>query len=233
MVANSVGPKNIKSNTSPYVVVGLGNPGTKYDRTRHNVGFAVVDVLSQLIDELAGREVPTRARVISADVVKGSTVSNQLSNKGDYAFRKYRIGSHQVFLFKPLTYMNRSGEPLSEFLRFQKVPLDNLVVIHDEIDLPLGSVRIKQGGGEGGHNGLRSISQMCGGKQYIRVRVGVGKPDPVERAFQGSDGVARWVLSTFSVDEQDTLVESIATAVSAVFDVIQAGTSHAQNRHNC
>lgn len=233
MVANSVGPKSFTSNTSPYVVVGLGNPGAKYDRTRHNVGFAVVDVLSHLIDGLGVGEAPSQARVVSADVVRGSTLSNPLVTKGDYAFRKCQVGTDQVFLFKPLTYMNRSGEPLSEFLRFQKVPLENLVVIHDEIDLPLGSVRIKQGGGEGGHNGLRSISQRCGGKQYVRVRVGVGKPDPGERAFQGPDGVARWVLSTFSVDEQDHLVESITTSVFAVLDLIQVGTSQAQNKHNC
>lgn len=215
-----------------YVIVGLGNPGEKYAGTRHNIGFTVVDVLSE-IATTREVELTESAKAISAQVVAGQKVGAGFVPKSDCSLAKVVVDSCEILLVKPMTFMNRSGEPVADLLRFRKIGLDRLVVIHDEIDLPLGAVRIKKGGGEGGHNGLRSISQMCGGRDYIRIRVGVGKPDGDTPAFQGEDGIARWVLSRFSRDEESHVVKSVGVAALASIGVVRKGVSHSQNRYNC
>lgn len=215
-----------------YVIVGLGNPGDKYEGTRHNIGFAVVDVLSQIGTAGEG-ELSKTVNAVSADVVAGQSLGVGFAPKGDCSLARITVDSREILLVKPMTFMNRSGEPVSDLLRFRKIGLNRLVVIHDEIDLPLGAVRIKKGGGEGGHNGLRSISQMCGGRDYVRVRVGVGKPDDGSPAFQGDDGIARWVLSRFSRGEESHVVKSVAVAALASVGIVRKGVSHAQNRYNC
>ncbi|MCP5362111.1 MAG: aminoacyl-tRNA hydrolase [Hyphomicrobiales bacterium] len=157
------------------LLVGLGNPGEEYANTRHNAGFMAVDAIASAYDFPEFRE----------------KYSGLLSEK--------EINGVKVRLFKPQAYMNRSGNPVQRLMAFYKVPLSELVVIHDDIDLALGKVRIKTGGGAGGHNGLRDLDMQVG-KEYRRIRIGVGHPG------------ARWevrdyVLQAFAQEESATLVD--------------------------
>lgn len=155
--------------------VGLGNPGSQYENTRHNIGFRVID---KLVDDFAARDI------------------SKTSFQG-----KLNRASNSLFL-KPTTFMNLSGKSLQAVKHFYKVELDEVIVIHDDIDLPFGAVRFKRGGGHGGHNGLKSIDAHIT-KEYLRVRVGVGKP---EHKSQVSD----YVLHAFSDEEAKALDKLIA-----------------------
>ncbi|CAA6818843.1 MAG: Peptidyl-tRNA hydrolase (EC [uncultured Sulfurovum sp.] len=160
--------------------VGLGNPGSKYENTRHNIGFKVVDALANSLN----------ARDISKNSFRGILSRNTSS----------------LFL-KPTTFMNLSGDSVQAVKHFFKIELENIIVIHDDIDLPFGAVRFKKGGGHGGHNGLKSIDAQLT-KEYIRVRVGVGKPEHQSQ-------VADYVLHDFSKEELtqiDKLIEHIVLA---------------------
>jgi len=180
------------------LVVGLGNPGSRYEGTRHNVGFAVVDHLGSGADPFS-----TRFHGLFS------------------TFRVAGSGDGKVALLKPQTFMNRSGQSVRAAMDFYKVSIDDLLVIHDELDLPLGTVRLKQGGGEAGHNGLRSISQHVGGQGYARLRVGIGRPPP---DFRG--GVADFVLQAFppeaSGDLTSVIEQSARVVHSLATDPIQA-----------
>jgi PTH1 family peptidyl-tRNA hydrolase len=160
--------------------VGLGNPGSQYENTRHNIGFKVID---KLVDDCAIKGLPAR------DISKTS-----------FQGKLYRA-ANSLFL-KPTTFMNLSGKSVQPVKDFFKVELEDIIVIHDDIDLPFGAVRFKRGGGHGGHNGLRSLDAHIT-KEYLRVRVGVGKP---ERKSQVSD----YVLHDFSQDEVPMLETLIA-----------------------
>ncbi len=160
--------------------VGLGNPGSQYEKTRHNIGFRVID---KLVDDLSARDI----------------------SKTSFHGKLYRT-SNSLFL-KPTTFMNLSGKSLQPVKHFFKVELEDIIVIHDDIDIPFGAVRFKKGGGHGGHNGLKSLDTYIT-KEYLRVRVGVGKP---EHKSQVSD----YVLHDFSDDEikmLDKLIEHVAKA---------------------
>ncbi|NMC61531.1 MAG: aminoacyl-tRNA hydrolase, partial [SAR324 cluster bacterium] len=146
------------------VIAGLGNPGSRYCGTRHNVGFEIVDALHQRCEH--GRESDLTATCWR---VKKEGEEAELGMKGE-----------TFHVFKPLTFMNLSGQAVGAFLRYYKYDANELLVVHDDIDLPLGTLRIKLGGGEAGHNGLRSISENLGTKDYYRLRIGVGKPEHSE-----------------------------------------------------
>jgi len=164
--------------------VGLGNPGSQYESTRHNIGFKVID---KLVDDSNARDI----------------------SKTSFQGKLYRSAS-SLFL-KPTTFMNLSGKSLQTVKNFFKIELEDVIVIHDDIDLPFGAVRFKKGGGHGGHNGLRSIDSHIT-KEYLRVRIGVGKP---EHKSQVSD----YVLHDFSEDEVqilDQLINHIAKACKAI-----------------
>jgi PTH1 family peptidyl-tRNA hydrolase len=182
------------------VVAGLGNPGAEYEGTRHNVGFAVADVL-------AGR---VGAR-FSAHRKTGSDVAEG------------RLAGRKAYLVKPRGYMNLSGGPVANALRFFSVPADDLVVVHDDLDLEFGVVRLKRGGGEGGHNGLRSISKSLGTKDYLRVRFGIGRPP-------GRQDPADYVLKRWSSTERRELDVSLELAADAVEALLTEGLEAAQNR---
>src|SRR6478752_374704 len=182
------------------LVVGLGNPGPQYERTRHNVGFLVADVLAE---RGGGR--------FSAHKKTGSDLLTA------------RLDGRQVLLAKPRTYMNESGRPVAALARFFSVGVDEVVVIHDDIDLDFGVVRLKQGGGEGGHNGLRSVSSALTSKEYLRVRVGVGRPP-------GRMDAAAYVLKPFSAAERKELPLVFEQAADAVELLLQVGLEAAQNR---
>jgi PTH1 family peptidyl-tRNA hydrolase len=191
-----------------WLVVGLGNPGPAYAGTRHNAGFLVVDLLA---DRLGARFKAHKGR---ADVVEG-VVGGPSS----------RAASARVVLAKPKTYMNESGGPVASLRDFFKVPLERIVVVHDEIDLPFGALRLKAGGGDGGHNGLRSVTKSLGGPDYARVRVGVGRPP-------GRMDPAVYVLKPFSAAERRELPFHVDRAADAVEAVLEVGLDRAQNTFN-
>ena len=183
------------------IIVGLGNPGKKYERTRHNAGFLVVDAL---------------ARSLRFD----------LSQEKYHALvGKARIGHEEVLLAKPQTYMNESGRSVGSIMRYTSAAASDLIVVHDELDLPPGTVRVKSGGGHGGHNGLRSIIDHLGSPDFIRVRVGVGRPSP------GRDA-ADHVLSPFSQEERASAEQSFERAAEAVASIIVNGLTKAMNDFN-
>lgn len=189
----------------PWLVVGLGNPGPGYAGNRHNVGFMVADLLA----ERAGGRFKvhkSRAHVVEA----------RLGPPGPL--------SRRIVLAKPMSYMNLSGGPVSALAGFYKIPLDRLVVVHDELDLEYGTLRLKLGGGDNGHNGLRSLSKALG-REYLRVRFGVGRPP-------GRMDVADYVLKDFSATERKDLDYFVDRAADAVEALVTEGLARAQNTYN-
>jgi peptidyl-tRNA hydrolase, PTH1 family len=188
----------------PQLVVGLGNPGPAYRGNRHNVGFLVLDLLAERV---GGRFSKHKAR---ADVVEG------------------RLGlppAPRVVLAEPRSYMNESGGPVAGLCGFYKIPVERLVVVHDELDLPYGSLRLKRGGGDNGHNGLRSITRSLGSREYLRVRFGIGRPP-------GRMDPADYVLRDFSAAERKDLDFHLDRAADAVETLVRDGLESAQNRYN-
>ncbi len=184
---------------APWMVVGLGNPGPQHARNRHNVGQMVAD---RLADQIGGRFTVQRGQ---AEVMEG-----RLPSAGG------GLPGPRVVLVKPTSFMNVSGGPVSGVLRFFRIPLDRLLVIHDDLDLDFGQLRLKQSGGEGGHNGLRSISQSLGTRDYARLRVGIGRPP-------GRQDPADYVLRDFSSAERAELDLVLAEAADEVARVVEQG----------
>jgi peptidyl-tRNA hydrolase, PTH1 family len=184
----------------PALVVGLGNPGPDYAPTRHNVGFRVVELLAARAG--GGRFSKHRS---NADVLEG------------------RLAGRRVALAKPRSFMNVSGGPVAGLVKYFSVPVEDLIVIHDDLDLGFGVIRLKRGGGEGGHNGLRSISQSLGTKDYLRVRVGIGRPP-------GRQDPADFVLKRFSATEAKELDLAVDLAADAAEALLTDGLIPAQNR---
>jgi len=190
----------------PWLVVGLGNPGTEYAKNRHNVGFMIVDVIAGRTGARFGRH-----RKAVAQVAEG----------------RLGVGADppRLVLAKPMTYMNLSGGPVAALRQFYKVPLEQVVVVYDELDLPYGTLRLKQSGGEGGHNGLRSVSKSLGAKDYLRVRFGIGRPP-------GRQDPADYVLSDFSAMERKELDFLVDRAADATEALIERGLEWSQNTYH-
>lgn len=188
-----------------YAVIGLGNPGSRYEATRHNIGQHVVQELVRRLGTTLSAHKQSNTRAASARLaIPGQT-------------------GEQVILAITNSYMNVSGGPVSALLNYFKVPPTDLLVVHDELDLPFGTLKLKRGGGEGGHNGLKSISQSVGTKDYIRLRVGIGRPP-------GRQDPAKYVLSDFSTAERKELDQLIDRAADAVTDVLEQGLEKATLR---
>jgi PTH1 family peptidyl-tRNA hydrolase len=190
----------------PWLVVGLGNPGPEYARNRHNVGFMIVDLLADRSRVRFGRH--RRAAALVAEARLGL---------GDAAPR--------LVLAKPLSFMNLAGGPVAALSQFYKIPVGRIVAVHDELDLPYGQLRLKIGGGEGGHNGLRSMSRSLGSKDYLRVRFGIGRPP-------GRQDPADFVLGDFSAGERKELDFLVDRAADAVEAVITKGLEWTQNAYH-
>lgn len=185
-----------------WLVVGLGNPGPKYDWTRHNMGFLV-------IDELAERE------KIPVQKLKFKALTNTAV-----------IGDQSVLLMKPTTYMNLSGGAVGEAARFYKIPPERILVISDDVALPQGKLRIRRSGSAGGHNGLKDIIAHLGGDGFPRIKVGVGgKPHP-------DSDMADWVLGKFTGQDKKTMEEAIHRAADAVEELLKNGVDQAMSRFN-
>ena len=187
-----------------FVVVGLGNPGPRYAATRHNLGYRVVSLLA---DRMAGRFKVLKMPSARVEVVEG------------------RLAGRPVVLVRPLAYMNDSGGPVAGVARYYKVPPEQVVIVHDELDLPFGSMRLKRGGGDAGHNGLRSITAALGSSEYNRVRVGIGRPP-------GRTSGADYVLREFAAAERAELPYEIDRAADAVETLLGDGLEAAQNDYN-
>ncbi|CAM3981688.1 aminoacyl-tRNA hydrolase [Smaragdicoccus niigatensis] len=185
---------------SPALVVGLGNPGPQYERTRHNVGQMVVDVLAARVG--SGFRIHKKS---GADVVEA------------------RLGSTKIVLAKPRTFMNVSGRQIGPLANFFGIPAENVIVIHDELDLEFGTIRLKRGGGEGGHNGLKSLTAALSTRDYLRVRFGIGRPP-------GRQDPADFVLKPFSSVEQKELAVLVEHAADAAEQLLELGLEAAQNR---
>jgi len=185
----------------PFLVVGLGNPGPSYAGNRHNVGAMV-------LDELAARA--------------GVKLSAGRGKRARTLIGEGRLAGRRVVLARPTSYMNESGGPVRGLLDYHSIPPTDLVVLHDELDIPFAGVRLKRGGGEGGHNGLRSITRSTGTKDYLRVRVGIGRPP-------GRQDPADFVLKDFSATERKELDLLVAEAADATEELLALGLEAAQN----
>ncbi len=184
-----------------YVIAGLGNPGKEYEETRHNMGYKAIDVLS------SNENIEVRR------------------SKFHSLFGRGTIAGKKVILVKPETYMNRSGIAVREAAMYFDVAPENLIVIYDDIDLPAGSIRIRKSGGPGTHNGMKSVVQELGTKDFIRIRIGVGA------AESGEDLVDR-VIGKVPEAEKKLLQQAAAEAADAARDIIAIGVDNAMNRHN-
>ncbi|MBS1691013.1 MAG: aminoacyl-tRNA hydrolase [Actinobacteria bacterium] len=185
--------------SEPLLVVGLGNPGPNYASTRHNIGFMVADILAGRIG--SAFKVHKRS---GAEIVTG------------------RLGGHPVVLAKPRVYMNESGRQVGPLAKFYSVPPAGVVVIHDELDIDFGRIRLKFGGGAAGHNGLRSVASALGSNDFARVRIGIGRPP-------GQKSGATFVLENFSSAERPEVPTICEQAADATEMLIQHGLEPAQN----
>ena len=183
------------------IIAGLGNPGTEYAHTKHNVGFMLVDVLAEKLGAASWKE--------------------------DFfsALTEVRIGGEKVFLVKPLTYMNNSGEALGPMLSYYKLDVDDLVVVHDDMDIPAGMVRIRRKGSSGGHNGIKSIIAHVGSEDFARVRIGIGRPP-------AGWTVIHHVLAPFSTEDAPKIRAAIDYLLPAVESIVTDGVDFAMNRYN-
>lgn len=184
-----------------WLIVGLGNPGAKYEATRHNVGQMAVDVLA---DRLGARFSPHKT---------GSRVAEG----------RLRPGGPKLVLAKSNGYMNTSGGPVSSLAKYFGIPADRVIVLHDELDLPFDSLKLKQGGGHGGHNGLRDIAKALSTPDFLRVRIGIGRPP-------GRQDPADFVLRPFASEERDSLAVLLEDAADATQSLVEDGLLAAQQR---
>ena len=194
------------SDSNLKLIAGLGNPGTDYAQTRHNIGFLVVEALAA-----------------AACLALNKT-------RFESAYVKGKIKGRDVFLVKPMSYMNRSGGPIQKFAAYYKIDLPDIIIVHDDMDLDFGQIKIVQGRGHGGHNGVRSIIDVFGKRECIRVRVGVGHPIALRNGKQR--GVTGHVLGRFAPDEQEVLDVTIADAVDACLSILDSGITLAMNKVN-
>lgn len=199
-----VGDKMIfsKKTTYEWLVVGLGNPGTKYENTRHNVGFATADIIAE----------------------KNGGKFNK--NKYDALLGECKIKNQRILVVKPQTYMNNSGKAVSQITKFYKIPNDKIIVIFDDVSLAVGKIRIRRNGSHGGHNGMKDIISLLGDSNIPRVKIGVGaKPHP-------DYDLADWVLSKFPESDKAELSKALNNSALAIEEIITKGIDSAMNKYN-
>lgn len=185
-----------------WMIAGLGNPGIQYALTRHNVGFMAVDLL---LRSVGGPHESTAEKALVA---------------------KFKWEEESIFVVKPQGFMNRSGESVQPLMNFYKIPQEQIIVVHDDIDQPFGSIKIQKNRGHGGHNGIRDITEKLGSPDYLRLKIGVGRPTHPEHA------VADYVLSKFSADEMQKLPDYLNKACDAIEAIVFEGYAKAATQIN-
>ena len=188
-------------NQDPYLLIGLGNPGREYKDTRHNIGFMLIDHMAERIGA-RGLKVQSKAIITS----------------GLYQ-------EHKLILAKPQTYMNLSGQSVQGLLHFYKIPLENLLVAHDDLDIPFGTIRIRPGGGPGGQRGMANTIELLGTKDFPRLRLGIGRPP-------GRMDPKDYVLQNFSKEDIKLLPEVLSRAADAALEFVMRGLNAAMNKYN-
>ena len=188
-------------NKLPFLIVGLGNPGAEFSHNRHNVGFMLLDCLADRLGESFSR-----------------LESNSLLTKAKYQDKR-------LLLAKPQTFMNLSGQAVSRLVKYYKIPLESLLIVYDDVDLPLESIRIRPNGGAGGHKGVASIIERLGTNEFPRLRLGIGRPP-------GRKNAAAHVLQNFTKEENVFLEVTLERAVDAVLVFVSAGLETAMNKYN-
>ena len=194
--------------TETRLIAGLGNPGNKYAGNRHNIGFMCVDRFAQ-DNSLSFARSSSRAKIAEG-----------------------RISGHDIVLAKPQTFMNNSGVSVGGLVRKFKVKFENLIIIHDDLDLPLGRIRIRMGGSSAGHKGINSIVQHIGNQEFIRVRIGIGRPNGRESNENGEDEVISHVLGDFTIEEKELMQQVIPCVSEALQCLLTAGSTEAMNKYN-
>ena len=182
-----------------WLIVGLGNPGQKYEHTRHNMGFLTVDLLAEQLN-------------VKLNKVKFKS-----------AYNIVRFGGQKCLVMKPQTYMNLSGEAVREAAQFYKIPADHVLVIYDDVSLPVGKLRVRPTGSAGGHNGIKNIIAHLGTDKFPRVKVGVGAPE---------HDIVDWVIGSFSAQERKVIDALLDRVIDAAECIITDGVMSAQNRYN-
>lgn len=185
-----------------WMIVFLGNPGANYTQTRHNVGFMTADVME-------------KNEGIKLNRLKFKALTCSCAFAGE-----------KVFMIKPQTFMNLSGDAVSQAMKFYRLPLTHVIVVSDDVSLPVGKIRIRRNGSSGGHNGLKDIIAKCGGEDFPRIKIGVGEPPHPE--FDMAD----WVLSAFTGKEAPLISEAVTDAASAAEAIIRFGVDKAMNKYN-
>ena len=185
-----------------WIAVFLGNPGLRYENSRHNAGFITADIIAKEVGIKVNR---VKFHALSAVV---------------------KLGGEQVLILKPQTYMNLSGNAVRQAMRYYKVPLENVVVVSDDVSLPAGKLRIRRRGSAGGHNGLRDIIAKCGSEDFPRIRIGVGTPPHEEY------DMADWVLSKLSIEERKLISDTALKAAAALEMIIMRGVEDAMAEFN-
>ena len=185
-----------------FIIAGLGNPGVSYEQTRHNAGFLALDAIEK-------KFAPTSPE-----------------HKFNAVCRRAVIGGKSCLLMRPQTFMNKSGEAVSDAMDFYDIPPENIIVIYDDISLDVGTMRIRRKGSAGGHNGIKSIIDLCGSQDFPRIKIGIGgKPHP-------DYDLADWVLSRFSEEDMKTLAEVFEKSAEALELIVRGETGEAMNRFN-
>ncbi|MDJ0762960.1 MAG: aminoacyl-tRNA hydrolase [Myxococcota bacterium] len=192
------------------LVVGLGNPGPKYQQNRHNFGFMVLDALAHRCCEPV-----------------------QWQEKFGGLFVRTQLGQKRAILLKPQTFMNLSGQSVNRAMGFYRILMNDLIVVHDDLDLPFGRILLKKGGSAGGHKGVTSVQQHVGGPDFVRLRLGIGRPTPVRSAdVVDKPDVTKYVLGDFSEQEEGGLTHTIDGSVNALECVVRSGLTAAMNKFN-
>lgn len=191
-----------KNSTYDWLIIGLGNPGKEYENTRHNVGF------------------------MAADLFMKENGGDFNKSKMQSVFGECKIGSNRVLVAKPQTYMNNSGEAVSQIAKFYKIPLDRIIVVCDDINLDIGTIRIRRKGSDGGQKGMRDIIRLLSSSDICRIKIGVGKKPHPEY------DLADWVLSKFPKESADDLNKALEKSVSALKEIIVRGIDSAMNKYS-
>ncbi|NYB74925.1 aminoacyl-tRNA hydrolase [Sedimentibacter hydroxybenzoicus DSM 7310] len=182
-----------------YIIAGLGNPGKEYTGTRHNVGFETIDCLAEKYN-------------VSLNKLKFNSVYGEMTINGE-----------KIMLMKPVTYMNRSGTAIDEIIKFYKIPVENLIVVYDDIDIPVGTLRIRANGSPGTHNGMKSITQHVG-NNFPRIRIGIGRNPDMD--------LADYVLQRFSQADKDIILPIVKRAGEAAIEIIENDVDSAMQKYN-